>query len=214
MKYLWRHQRRQNVDFELLLRIQIRKWESLVFTPENISLEVRFISLLTRVLEVAAFEQLQNANFENVWRLNFASKLRTLTWVFWSSTSNAPGYKSHLEIESFFVKQKLSFWELSLCKNLLIFYDPWLDHGLLYFESLRLTGLIKNLLKLYFRGSQKKLLTGKGAGFDSQGGVTLFNKYCFPNLHRIRGNAIQVEDYEFRHILHPIKWILRAMLGD
>ena len=150
MKYLWRHQRRQNVDFELLLRIQIRKWESLVFTPENISLEVRFISLLTRVLEVAAFGQLQNANFENVWRLNFASKLRTLTWVFWSSTSNAPGYKSHLEIESFFVKQKLSFWELSLCKNLFIFYDPWLDHVLLYFQSVSLTGLIKNLLKLYY----------------------------------------------------------------
>ena len=161
MKYLWRHQRRQNVDFELLLRIQIRKWESLVFTPENISLEVRFISLLTRVLEVAAFGQLQNANFENVWRLNLASKLRTLTWVFWSSTSNAPGYKSHLEIESFFVKQKLSFWELSLCKNLLIFYDPWLDHVLLYFESVSLTGLNKKLLKLYFRGSQKKVATRK-----------------------------------------------------
>ena len=108
-----RHQRRQNVDFEVLLRIQIRKWESLVFTPENISLEVKFISLLTRVSEVAAFGQLQNANFENLWRLDFASKLRTLTWVFWSSTSNAPGYKSHLEIESFFVKQKLCFWELS-----------------------------------------------------------------------------------------------------
>ena len=59
-------QRRQNVDFEVLFRIQIRKWESLVFTPENISLEVKFISLLTRVSEVAAFGQLQNANFENL----------------------------------------------------------------------------------------------------------------------------------------------------
>ena len=32
---------------------------------------------------------------------------------------------------------------------------------------------------------------GEGSGFDSQGSVTLFNKYCFPNLHRIQGCAGQ-----------------------
>ena len=38
---------------------------------------------------------------------------------------------------------------------------------------------------------------GEGPGFDSQGSVTLFNKYCFPNLHWIHGNTIEVKDCEF-----------------
>ena len=46
---------------------------------------------------------------------------------------------------------------------------------------------------------------GEGPGLDSQGCVTLFNKYCFPNLHRILGNAIEVEDCEFVPVLHPRK---------
>ena len=38
---------------------------------------------------------------------------------------------------------------------------------------------------------------GVGPGFDSQGSVTLFLKFCFPNLHWIHGNTIEVKDCEF-----------------
>ena len=31
-------QREQNIDFEVLLRIQIRKWDSLVFTPATMTI--------------------------------------------------------------------------------------------------------------------------------------------------------------------------------
>ena len=36
-----------------------------------------------------------------------------------------------------------------------------------------------------------------GPGFDSQGSVNFFIKYCFPNLHRIHVKAFEVEDCEF-----------------
>ena len=36
-----------------------------------------------------------------------------------------------------------------------------------------------------------------GPGFDSQGSVNFFTKYCFPNLHRIHVKAFEVEDCEF-----------------
>ena len=37
---------------------------------------------------------------------------------------------------------------------------------------------------------------GVGPGFDSQGSVNFFNKYCFPNLHWIHVKALEVEDCE------------------
>ena len=36
---------------------------------------------------------------------------------------------------------------------------------------------------------------GVGPGFDSQGSVTLFLKYCFPNLRWIHGKACEVETW-------------------
>ena len=51
------------------------------------------------------------------------------------------------------------------------------------------------------------LRIGVGPGFDSQGSVTLFLKYCFPNLHWIHGKAIEVEACEFVPVQHPRKWL-------
>ena len=41
-----------------------------------------------------------------------------------------------------------------------------------------------------------------GPGFDSQGSVNFFTKYCFPNLHRIHVKAFEVEDCEFVPVHH------------
>ena len=43
---------------------------------------------------------------------------------------------------------------------------------------------------------------GVGPGFDSQGSVNFFNKYCFPNLHWIHVKALEVEDCEFVPVHH------------
>ena len=45
-----------------------------------------------------------------------------------------------------------------------------------------------------------------GPGFDSQGSVNFFTKYCFPNLHRIHVKAFEVEDCEFVPVHHQQKW--------
>ena len=34
-----------------------------------------------------------------------------------------------------------------------------------------------------------------GPGFDSQGSVNFFTKYCFPNLHWIHDKALEVQDW-------------------
>ena len=47
-----------------------------------------------------------------------------------------------------------------------------------------------------------------GPGFDSQGSVNFFTKYCFPNLHRIHVKAFEVEDCEFVPVHHQPKVIL------
>ena len=47
---------------------------------------------------------------------------------------------------------------------------------------------------------------GVGPGFDSQGSVNFFTKYCFPNLHRIHVKAFEVEDCEFVPVHHQQKW--------
>ena len=44
-----------------------------------------------------------------------------------------------------------------------------------------------------------------GPGFDSQGSVNFFTKYCFPNLHRIHVKAFEVEDCEFVPVHHQQK---------
>ena len=44
-----------------------------------------------------------------------------------------------------------------------------------------------------------------GPGFDSQGSVNFFTKYCFPNLHRIHVKAFEVEDCEFVPVHHQPK---------
>ena len=44
-----------------------------------------------------------------------------------------------------------------------------------------------------------------GPGFDSQGSVNFFTKYCFPNLHRIQVKAFEVEDCEFVPVHHQPK---------
>ena len=41
-----------------------------------------------------------------------------------------------------------------------------------------------------------------GPGFDSQGSVNFFTKYCFPNLHWIHVKAFEVEDCEFVPVHH------------
>ena len=46
---------------------------------------------------------------------------------------------------------------------------------------------------------------GVGPGFDSQGSVNFFTKYCFPNLHRIHVKAFEVEDCEFVPVHHQPK---------
>ena len=46
-----------------------------------------------------------------------------------------------------------------------------------------------------------------GPGFDSQGSVNFFTKYCFPNLHRIHVKAFEVEDCEFVPVHHQPKVI-------
>ena len=43
---------------------------------------------------------------------------------------------------------------------------------------------------------------GVGPGFDSQGSVNFFTKYCFPNLHWIHVKAFEVEDCEFVPVHH------------
>ena len=48
---------------------------------------------------------------------------------------------------------------------------------------------------------------GVGPGFDSQGSVNFFTKYCFPNLHRIHVKAFEVEDCEFVPVHHQPKVI-------
>ena len=50
-------------------------------------------------------------------------------------------------------------------------------------------------------------LTGleNGPGFDSQGSVNFFTKYCFPNLHWIHVKAFEVEDCEFVPLHHQPK---------
>ena len=63
---------------------------------------------------------------------------------------------------------------------------------------------------------------GEGPGFDYQGSVTLFLKYCFPNLHWIHDNALGVEDCEFVPVHHQLMlmtlddiwWHLMVTLGD
>ena len=44
-----------------------------------------------------------------------------------------------------------------------------------------------------------------GPGFDSQGSVNFFTKYCFPNLHRIHVKAFEVEYCEFVPVHHQQK---------
>merc|ERR1712012_504322 len=44
-----------------------------------------------------------------------------------------------------------------------------------------------------------------GPGFDSQGSVNFFTKYCFSNLHRIHVKAFEVEDCEFVPVHHQQK---------
>ena len=36
---------------------------------------------------------------------------------------------------------------------------------------------------------------GVGPGFDSQGSINFFTKYCFPNLHWIHDKALEVQDW-------------------
>ena len=50
---------------------------------------------------------------------------------------------------------------------------------------------------------------GVGPGFDSQGSVNFFTKYCFPNLHRIHVKAFEVEYCEFVPVHHQQKGILK-----
>ena len=50
-------------------------------------------------------------------------------------------------------------------------------------------------------------LIGVGPGFDSQGSVNFFTKYCFPNLHWIHVKAFEVEDCEFVPVHHQPKVI-------
>ena len=40
---------------------------------------------------------------------------------------------------------------------------------------------------------------GVGPEFDSQGSITLFLKYFFPNMHRFHGKASEVEIPLFQH---------------
>jgi len=51
-----------------------------------------------------------------------------------------------------------------------------------------------------------------GPGFDSQGSVNFFTKYCFPNLHRIHVKAFEVEDCEFVPVHHQPKVIKGSLL--
>ena len=53
-----------------------------------------------------------------------------------------------------------------------------------------------------------------GPGFDSQGSVNFFTKYCFPNLHRIHVKAFEVEDCEFVPVHHQQKLILEMLWYD
>ena len=46
-----------------------------------------------------------------------------------------------------------------------------------------------------------------GPGFDSQGSVNFFTKYCFPNLHRIHVKAFEVEYCEFVPVHHQQKFL-------
>ena len=46
-----------------------------------------------------------------------------------------------------------------------------------------------------------------GPGFDSQGSVNFFTKYCFPNLRWIHVKAFEVEDCEFVPVHHQQKTI-------
>ena len=52
-----------------------------------------------------------------------------------------------------------------------------------------------------------------GPGFDSQGSVNFFTKYCFPNLHRIHVKAFEVEDCEFVPVHHQQKGVLQVTLN-
>ena len=52
---------------------------------------------------------------------------------------------------------------------------------------------------------------GVGPGFDSQGTVNFFTKYCFPNLHRIHVKAFEVEDCEFVPVHHQPKVLYSAV---
>ena len=51
-----------------------------------------------------------------------------------------------------------------------------------------------------------------GPGFDSQGSVNFFIKYCFPNLHRIHVKAFEVEDCEFVPVHHQPKVLLEKVM--
>ena len=63
--------------------------------------------------------------------------------------------------------------------------------------------LIFNFLtQMYTRMVARPPRIGVGTGFDSQGSVTLFHKYCFPNLLWIHDNALEVEDCEFVPVHH------------
>ena len=73
--------------------------------------------------------------------------------------------------------------------------------------------LIFNFLtQMYTRMVARPPRIGVGPGFDSQGSVTFFHKYCFPNLHWIHWanpwwsdsaiySTIQVHDYNHNRVL-------------
>ena len=66
---------------------------------------------------------------------------------------------------------------------------------------------LKRMAKCIFNPTVARMVAGPprigvGPGFDSQGSVNFFTKYCFPNLHWIHGKAIEVEDCEFVPVIH------------
>ena len=66
--------------------------------------------------------------------------------------------------------------------------------------------LIFNFLtQMYTRMVARPPRIGVGPGFDSQGSVTFFHKYCFPNLHWIHVKAVEVEIWgsDSRPAHHP-----------
>ena len=97
--------------------------------------------------------------------------------------------------------------DLCNCKYQVVFAGTKVLHDLLCSEFMWRMATSFFLTQQTLEGLPHLPGLENGPGFDSQGSVNFFTKYCFPNLHRIHVKAFEVEDCEFVPVHHQPKVI-------